>query len=291
MAVYENIFSREFSNMMNDRKSQNTNFSIFDIPVPNLNLRTQDDYVRGGKLAYVKGILEPYFSDLCDTEVEVIKGRKFEKRLSLYNEAGKAVFRKDKEGNFITQEVTVEPNFVGVYSSKNIHLPNRKKEKGIKREYKPTLGYRYIDYVDTSKGRKYLYLIPMECVYPVELCGLVISLNKQRIYYKGCSVALTNGHYVHIYSIPYKYRENTGYRLIGAKSNPNFDAEMDELLNYWMKLGILFDLNLTALKSQVKGKINVGIEDLVGTCEPSEYQKIGNALKSLEGLEEKIEME
>lgn len=291
MATYENIFSREFSNMMNDRKSQNTNFSIIDIPVPNLNLITNQDFVCGGKLAYVKGILEPYFSELSGTEVEVVKGRKFDKKLSLYGEDGKVVFRKDKEGNFITQEIIVESNFVGVYSSKNIHLPNKIEKNGVKREYKPTLGYKYIDYVDTPKGRKYLYLIPMECVFPMELCALVISLNKHRAYYKGCKVALTNGHYVHIYSIPYKYRENTGYKLIGAKTNPNFDIEMKKLLNYWMKLGILFDLNLTALDSQVKGTMNLGILDLVGTCEVSDYQKMGNALKSLESLEDNIEME
>lgn len=291
MAVYENIFSREFSNMMNDRKSHNSSFSIVNIPIPNLNLITNNDFVEGGKLAFVKGILEPYFSELSGTEVEVVKGRKFEKRLSLYNEEGKVVFRKDSDGKYITQEIIVEPNFVGVYSSKNIHLPNRIEKNGVKREYKPTIGYRYIDYVDTPKGRKYLYLIPMECVYPMELCALVISLNKHRAYYKGCKVALTNGHYVHIYSIPYKYRENPGYKLIGAKTNPNFDVEMQKLLNYWMKAGILFDLNLTTLDNQIKGTLNLGIVDLVGTVEPSEYHKVGNALKSLEGLEEKIEME
>ena len=115
----------------------------------------------------------------------------------------------------------------------------------------------------------------MECVYPIELCGLVIALNKHRAYYKGCKVALTNGHYVYIYSIPYKYRENAGYVLIGAKSSPDFDKEMNQLLNYWM----------------IKGTMNIGIQDLVGTCRPEEYQKIGSALKNLDNLEESVEME
>ena len=291
MAVYENVFVKEFNDMMNQRRSQNTNFSIVDIPFPNLNLIQKDDFVEGGKWGYVKNIAEPYFNALNKTEVEIIKGRTFKKKLSLYDENGKAVFRKDATGEFVTTDVSVEKNFVAVYSSVNIHLPNRVESHGVKKEYKPTKGYRYIDYVDTPKGRKFLYLIPMECVYPIELCGLVIALNKHRAYYKGCKVALTNGHYVYIYSIPYKYRENAGYVLIGAKSSPDFDKEMNQLLNYWMKNGILFDLNMTALDTQVKGTMNIGIQDLVGTCRPEEYQKIGSALKNLDNLEESVEME
>ena len=66
---------------------------------------------------------------------------------------------------------------------------------------------------------------------------------------------------------------------------------MNQLLNYWMKNGILFDLNMTALDTQVKGTMNIGIQDLVGTCRPEEYQKIGSALKNLDNLEESVEME
>lgn len=286
MATHENVFVREFNDMMNQRKSQNTDFSIVNIPYPNLNLIRKEDFIAGGKWGYVKGIAEPYFSELNGTEVEIIKGRTFQKKMSMYNEDGKIVYRKDREGKIVTTEIQAEKNFVAVYSPVNIHLPNRVEVKGIKKEYKSTFGYKYIDFVNTPKGRRYLYLIPMECVYPVELCGLVIALNKHRAYYKGCRVALTNGHYVYIYSIPYKYRENSGYVLIGAKSNPNFDKEMNQLLKYWMHRGILFDLNLTALDNQVKGKINVGIEDLPGTVMMEDYQKMGSAMKNLDFLEE-----
>lgn len=291
MAVYENVFVKEFNDMMNQRKSQNTDFSIIDIPLPKMGLITKDDFVDGGKWGYVKNIAEPYFSTLNKTEVEIIKGRRFDKKIPIYDKEGNITYRKDKLGKYITTEVSVEKNFVAVYSSVNIHLPNKVEVKGVKKDYKPTYGYKYIDYIETKKGRKYLYLIPMECVYPVELCGLVIALNKHRAYYKGCKVALTNGHYVYIYSIPYKYRENAGYVLIGAKSSPDFDKEMNLLLTYWMNHGILFDLNLTALDSQVKGNINVGIVDIPGTCLPENYCRIGSALKSLNNLEEKVEME
>lgn len=282
MAVYESVFAKEFSNMMNDRKSVNTGFSIKDIPCPNLGLITADDYVAGGKLAFVKGIDEPFFSDLNNTNVEVVKGRSFKKRLSYFDENGKTQFRKEKDGQGMTTEITVEKGFVAVYSSINIHLPNKVEVNGEKKNYNPTKGYRFVDFIDTDKGRKYLYLIPMQYVYPMELCGLVISLNKHRAYYKGCKVALTNGHYVYVYSIPYKYRENTGYYLIGAKPSPDFDKEMKQLLDYWMKNNILFDLNMTALDSNYKGNINLGIVDIPGTCMASDYTKFTHAMKSEE---------
>ncbi len=282
MALYESVFAREFTNMMNERRAMNTGFAITDIPCPDLNLITAKNYVAGGKLALVKGIEEPFFSELNDSEVEVIKGRNFQKRLAYFDEDGKTQFRKEKDGNNMTTDISVDAGFVAVYSSVNIHLPNRIDVNGEKRKYVPTKGFRYVDYIDTDVGRRYLYLIPMKNVYPMELCGLVISLNKHRAYYKGCKVALTNGHYVYVYSIPYKYRENTGYYLIGAKPNPNFDKEMRELLEYWMKNDVLFDLNMTALNSQVKGNINLGIVDIPGTCLPSEYIKYTNAMKSEE---------
>ena len=171
MAVYENVFAKEFSNMMNDRKSVNTGFSIKDIPCPNLGLITADDYVAGGKLAFVKGIDEPFFSDLNNTNVEVVKGRSFKKRLSYFDENGKTQFRKEKDGQGMTTEITVEKGFVAVYSSINIHLPNKVEVNGEKKNYNPTKGYRFVDFMDTDKGRKYLYLIPMQYVYPMELCG------------------------------------------------------------------------------------------------------------------------
>ena len=282
MAIYENVFAKEFSNMMNERKSVNTGFSINDIPCPKLGLITADDYVAGGKLAHVKGITEPFFSDLNNTNVEVVKGRTFKKRMSYFDENGKTQFRKEKDGQGMTTDINVDKGFVAVYSSVNIHLPNKIEVNGQKKNYNPTKGYRFVDFIDTDKGRKYLYLIPMQYVYPMELCGLVISLNKHRAYYKGCKVALTNGHYVYIYSIPYKYRENTGYYLIGAKTSPDFDKEMNKLLDYWMENSILFDLNMTALDSQFKGNINLGIVDIPGTCMPSDYVKFTSAMKSEE---------
>ena len=61
---------------------------------------------------------------------------------------------------------------------------------------------------------------------------------------------------------------------------------MNQLLDYWMKHNILFDLNMTALDSQFKGNINLGIVDIPGTCMPSDYIKYTNPMKSEELDEE-----
>lgn len=285
MAIYESVFAKEFNEMMNQRRAENSGFSIKDIPCPDLGLIGADDYVVGGKLAYVQGISEPFFESLNSNTVEIVKGRTFNKRMSFKDTDGTVKFRNAKNGENMTSEVYVDTGFVAVYSSVNIHLPNRVERDGVKKKYIPTEGFKYVDFVDTPKGRKFMYIIPMECVYPMELCALVISLNKHRAYYKGCKVALTNGHFVYVYAIPYKYRENSGYYLIGAKPNPNFDKEMNQLLEYWMEHNILFDLNMTALESQFKGSANLGIVDIPGTCMPEDYIKVTNALKNTE-LEE-----
>lgn len=294
MANYESVFLREFNTMMNERKSRNTSFAITDIPCPDMrtiskDIILKDSYVLGGKKAIVKGIVEPGYSQLNKTEVEVVSGRTFKKRLFLKKEDGTVGFRLNSDGSVVTKEVNLAKGFVAVYSPINLKLNNRERH---------TFGYEYIDFVEyTKKGyvpgqinsrnkRMYLYAIPMECVYVEDLCALVISLNKHKAYYKGVKVALTNGHSVYIYSIPYKYRENTGYYMLGAKASPNFDLEMKYLLNYWMQHQILFDLNLTSLQSQVKGVINLGIQDIPGTCDVSSFSRITKPLKNLDILEE-----
>lgn len=320
MAIYESVLKREFKEMMDSRRSVNTSFSIMQIDVPDLGLIISDDFIDKvkGRKAIIKGIAEDYFKDLnsncknckyyagngCSKDmnkdvcpmrtVEIAKGTSFEKKMAMRvnGEDGKSnsVYRTDKEGKEITTTVSVEPGFVAVYSPINIHLPNRVKNRlGNMVDYKPShKGYSFIRCDETPNGKRYLYTVPKECVYPVELCALVISLNRHSAFYKGCKVALTNGHYVYLYSIPYKYRENRGYRVIGAKTNPNFDEEMKFLLNFWMEKQILFDLNLTALDNQYEGKNNLGIEDLPApmTYSYDTYIETKGALKELEKTDE-----
>ena len=204
MAVYENVFAKEFTDMMNQRRSMNTDFTLVNIMIPNLknvskDIILHDDFVAGGKRAYIKGILEAGFSQLNKTEVEVVKGRTFSKRMFLKNADGQIEFRKNADGSYMTQEVTLDKGFVAVYSPINLRLNNRDKHHR---------GYMYIDFMEFNghkyvpgrlnshnSKKMYLYAIPMEAVYIEELCALVISLNKHRAYYKDITKAQSSSIY------------------------------------------------------------------------------------------------
>ena len=51
MAEYEKVFASEFNNMMNMRRAKNSNFSLADIPYPDLGLIDKDSYVAGGTMS------------------------------------------------------------------------------------------------------------------------------------------------------------------------------------------------------------------------------------------------
>lgn len=308
MSAYISVFAKEFSDMMNTRRSMTSSFSIMQIPIPNLGLITSEDFVdkENGRKAIVKGIAEPYFNklnstcneceknnrckkdkDACSERfVEIAKGKVFQKRLAMRTESG-SVYRQDK-----TEEVVVEDGFVAIYSPINIHLPNRVERTpgGNKIDYRPTKGYSFIRCDKTPKGLMYLYTVPKECVYPAELCSLVISLNRHSAYYKGSKIALTNGHYVNLYVVPYKNRQNKGFRIIGSKTSPNFDKEVSQLLKFWKDNEVIFDLTLTALtdnfEDNYKGKKNLGIDDYDipanSKYDGYNYVKIKGALKDYE---------
>lgn len=331
---YKKVLLTEFAEMMQQRKSMNfSSFSMSNIiresdltgdedtnmilPIPDYpNLMTEKDLVLYGSssLGYgiIRNIAEPYFSELNKCEVEIAKEKVFYKRMSLYDEKGNVVFRKDKEGNYVTKEIYLEDGFVGVFSTKNIHLPNRIEKYGTKREYKPTEGYNYVDYAETENVRKYLYTVPMEAVYKLELCALVLSLEKKervvKRFFKGCQVALKNGFFAYIFVVPYAniakearrmenmYGSNIGsvqnYKVLGMKSGTNFNEEVKQLLNLWLEEDKIFDLNKTVVSDEgFYSTENFGIRDFEPNLELSDYKSIGEPLKTLDFDEDEDNLE
>lgn len=331
---YRKVITSEFIDMMKQRKNLNySSFSIDNVlresdldgeedentilPIPDYpNLMTENDLVLYGQknLGYgiIKGISEPYFSELNNCEVEIAKQKVFYKRLSMYDENNNVVFRKDKDGNFVTKEIYLESGFIGVFSTKNIHLPNRIEKHGVKKEYIPTDGYGYIDYAETPNCRKYLYTVPMEAVYHMQLCALVLSLERKekvvKKFFKGCSVALKNGFYAHLFVVPYEniaravrrtenmYGEGildiSHYKILCMKPSTNFNEEVRQLLNLWKQEDKIFDLEKTVVTdSEMYTKENFGIIDIEPNLEVSDFRRIGEPMKQLELDTEEVESE
>lgn len=265
MKTNDMVFAKEFREMMYGRRSMTSGFKVTDLPLPALD--TLHRGVPKRKLALIKGIPEPFFDRLNGSEVELVGRTTLKKRQVLSD----GTFRKDENGNYVTEPVTVSQDCVAVLSPISIGL--RRYVDG--REHKVSKGYKYVDYVDLPSGRRYIYIVPRAYVYRLNLCALILTPNRRRVFFKGCKLALQNGHYIYLYVIPYTYRENMDAVVVGVKSIPDFDKEVMTILTYWTQVGVIFPLRLTALEGNVRGLVNLGIEDLEGTVVVDDFQRYG----------------
>lgn len=265
--THDSVFHKEFRDMMNGRKSISQNFNLVDLPLPNLD--TMINGIPKGQMALVKGIKEPFFDRLNNTEVQLV-GRTTLKKRQVLSDGG---FRKNKDGNYEYTQIPVPHGHVAILSKLSIGLKRKVTINGVERLHKVSEGYRYIDYAETRSGRKYIYIVPKEFVYRLSMCALVLTPNKRRIYFQGCKLALQNGNYVYLYVIPYKYRENLDSRVLGVKSTFDFNKEVTTIIKYWMHIGVIFNLSLTALEGQVNGITNLGIMDLEGTIVSDDFKR------------------
>jgi hypothetical protein len=259
----DSLFAREFRDMMNGRRSMSQSFNLVDLPLPELD--TMINGVPKGQMALIKGLKEPFFDRLNNEEVQLVGRTTLQKRQVLSDGS----FRTNDEGKYEYTQVPVSHGCVAILSKTSIGL--KRMHNG--REHKVSEGFRYVDYVETNSGRKYIYIIPKSFAFRLNMCALVLTPNKRRLYFKGCKLALQNGVYVYLYIVPYRYRENMDVRVLGVKSEFNFDKEVAQIIQYWMGLGVIFNLNMTALESHVNGVMNLGIMDLEGTIVSEEYRR------------------
>lgn len=267
MQTNDALFYKEFKEMMAGRRAISGVFNIRSLPLP----PSQQLVLSRPKkqVALIRGIKEPFFERLNKEEVQLL-GRVSLKKRQVMSDGN---FRKDSEGNYVYTQIAVPRDSVAIISAKSIGLRRFIEVEGVKREHKVSDGYKYVDYIDTKAGRRYIYIVPRQFVYRLNMYALIITPNKHRIYFKGSKLALQNGHYVYMYVIPYSYRDNLGYRILGVKSVPNFDKEVSEILKFWMEKRVLFNLNLTKLSDNVKGISNLGIEDLDSTCTIEDFTR------------------
>lgn len=268
----DSLFHKEFKDMMNGRRSMVQNFNLVDLPLPE-----QTTMINGSPklhMAVVKGITEPFFDRLNKQEVQLVGRTTLKKRQVLSD----GTFRKNAQGNFEYTQIPVPHGHVAILSPLSIGLKRKIMIDGVEKQHKVSEGYRYVDYIQSKTGRKYIYIVPKDFVYRLSMCALVLTPNKRRNYFQGCKLALQNGNYVYLYVVPYRYRESLDLRVLGVKSNFDFNAEVHQIINYWMGLGVIFNLALTTLETQVNGITNLGIMDLEGTIVSEDFQRVGVSL-------------
>lgn len=268
------VFYREFVDMMNGRRAcLQQGFRYIDLPLPNLSTMISGAPKR--KQVWISNkedskIEEQFFSALNGTQAELVGKTTLLKRQFLSN----GDFRKDAKGNFVFTQIPVKHECVAILSPVNIKLKRFEiDEKGKKKDIKVDELYRYVDYVEAKDGtRKYIYIIPKKHVYRLNMTALVITPNKHKNFYKGCKIALQNGNYIYMFLIPYKYSENLSYRVLGVKPSVNFDVEVQCILQTWMKMGVMFNLNMTVLNNPVKGIANLGFQELEPTLDMGAFE-------------------
>lgn len=269
MRTNDQVFIKEFKDMMNTRKRMVTNFNVAALPLPSF--ASMSTGMPKKKKAVVRKIKEPFFERLNNEEVFLIGRTSLKKRQVLSDGS----FRKDDKGRDVTIPVPVPRGSVAILSSKSIGL-RRKTDDG--RVHKVSEGFMYVDYNDTQAGRRYIYIVPKEYVFRLNMCSLVITPNKRRTFFKGYRLALRNGNYIYLYVIPLTYREHMDMSVLGVKSSFQFDAEVHQLVLHWMKLGVLFNLRVTALENQINGVTNLGYTELDGTIVEDDFVRYDKSL-------------
>lgn len=254
-----NLFYKEFKYMMNQRKASGRSIELSRFEVPEM-----EGVITGkprGVIALVKGIKEPFFDRLNGREVQLMPKGTLYKRKVLSDGS----FRLDDKGKEVKDVVSIKRGCVAILSDVSIGLKRTIEKDGKSVSHTPSEGYMYVDYVETKNGRKYIYIVPKDFVYKLNMCALVLSLTSLRNFYKGAKVALKDGTYVNVYVVPYKYRENSGTRVLGVKSSNNFNTEFTNLLKLWLSKGLIFDVRLTYLEESINGLNNLGIIPLKPT--------------------------
>lgn len=212
------------------------------------------------KYCVAKGITAPYFKDLNNTTVIVLSERSWNKRIT--GTDGKFILNTD--GTPVTREVSIPANCKLVSSHKNIKLANYTvDEHGRKTRFSDD-NFGYVDFVDSPKGRRYLYFMPKENLYNLNLNALVLSSSRLTVkYYWGRRYFFNWGlGSCYLYVAPFVPSIiSPSYLAFCLKSSTNFTSEIERLEAYWQRAHcyenngkrvqyppVLYDLDMTSLE-------------------------------------------
>lgn len=275
MPSLDEIFYKEFNQMLSQRKAQSGVVNLYDLTLPDDIAKNKIDT---HEKVLIRGINDEYYSKLNNTEALLLSRPNLKRRKFDYK--GEFI---QKDGNFVFEEVDVHNNCVAVVSTEKLGVPFK---------YKPKEDFTYVDVISKVKDNgerdiRYIYILPRKYCYKLNQVALVISLNKLRVYYSGIGMALQNGNIIYIYTIPYKpSKSERSYRCIGTKTDLDFSSELQSLRDFWLKNNVLFDYTACELSEGVHGRSNVAYEEFPQVLES--YIKY-NPNKSLADSKEDID--
>lgn len=273
MATLEEIFVREFNQMMLQRRANTGFLSLYDVDVPDIfgEISKRDK-------VYVTGIQTEYYDKLNESEAMVWSHGKLSRRK--YDYRGEYI---KKDGQYVLEEVTTPQEGVAIISDIQIAVPNKFKDKICE----------YVDVIHrkTPQGMevKYVYIVPRENCYKLNQTALVLSFTKLRKYYYGSSVALQNGYILYMYIIPYKATSNVekNYRVLQTGTSlEDYEGLTQKLLGYWRSKGYLFDFEACQLYEGVKGRENMAYEIFPAIMETFERYNPDKSMATVEDVQD-----
>lgn len=249
MASLDEIFYREFNQMMYQLKGMSQAIGLYDIPLPSD--KSSMFMVDKHSIVAISGIEDEYFSGLNNTECMLWSGGTLSRRKFDY----KGEFIKNKDGKYVLEQVTLPHDCVAVLSDKKLGVPTK---------YKAKESFIYVDFIakkDDKRVVKYIYIVPKKYCYKVNQTALVLSWNKLRVYYQGIGLSLMNGSTLYVYIIPYKPSSvQHNYRVLCTKTSDNYSEELSLLRDYWVSKSVMFNPNICVLMDVVKGRNNMAVE-------------------------------
>lgn len=253
--TFDAIFVKEFDMMVRELSAVRT-ADIFSLPVPDsFSLSKMDTSF---EQVTFQGIEVDYYSKLNGTVAYLLSRPKLVRKK--YNSNGDYV--KDKDGKYFTEEVVVHNDCVAVLSKVKIGVPNKFKSEG----------FEYVDlYVSESESKKelyYIYIIPRQYVYKLNLCALCLAFDRPKKLYGGCQVYLYSGHKVYLYIAPYKVSSVArNYRVFTVKPTLDLQKEYKDLLTFWGENGIIFNIEYLWISEVIGDRDNAGYSLLNNTLD------------------------
>lgn len=268
MTDLNTIFMREFKQTMRQRRAITSNMSLVGLEMPG-RLATPV-CISPYRQVHIQGIDCEYYDKLNDTDACLLSRPSLLRRK--FDSSGSLI--KDKDGNYVTENVPVPRECCAIVSSVKVGVPLKFSSKDET--------FIYVDYI-AQKGNKnrvkYIYIVPKKYCYEINQTALILSLNKIRGFYYGERVTLQNGFDIYFYVVPYKPTTSArAYHVVATKNSDSYTAEINAIKDLWSQRGILFPPDLLAVPEDMVAGGNLGYELLNPTFDIYEKYDLNTSL-------------